>query len=110
MGFLCKLLCSSFQKPQSMQDLCHGVPLLSAHQIQKSESASLRASSEATPYPSSLGCVQGTSSSSHLEDFGGSLYAVQALCPKANGPVGQEKKGKCSGSLSWRTEVFQLFF
>lgn len=40
--------------------------------------------------------------------FWGSLYAVQALCPKANGPVGQEEKGKYSGRLSRRSEVFQL--
>lgn len=40
--------------------------------------------------------------------FWGSLYIVQALCPKANGPVGQEERGKCSGRLSQRSEVFQL--
>lgn len=38
----------------------------------------------------------------------GSLCAVQALCPKANEPVGQEEKGRCSGRLLQRSEVFQL--
>lgn len=38
--------------------------------------------------------------------FWGSLYAVQTLCPKANGP--EEERGECSGRLSQRSEAFQL--
>lgn len=108
-GFLCKVSCFAlwvWQKSQAMWDFCHSVTLpgSSTNPVTRCFSeGNLREASS----PSSLVRMQRHLSPATFRTFR-SLYTIQTLWPDANGPVGQEEKGRGAVTLSLRTEGFQL--